>query len=144
MIHTEETLVRRFDIFITEEMKKMLEDNNIPIYGGEYENNNFHCWDIMNYLEPGVGWLDDDFNIDVEEYDTNGNDSFIDEYGMDAEKCCVHCPQDNTWLDLGEFIKFCYDGHRGIEYCFDWKIMDKNIFGKRLQVVRDRKLTELI
>lgn len=146
MKHIEERIVKTFDIVITQQMKQILEDNNIDIYGGEYDNDKFSCWGLSNFLEPGSGWLSDNFEVITDEYDTNGNDSFLEEYGMDAEKCCVYCPHDNSWMDLGEFIKFCYDTKRGIEYCFEWKVIDnKNpLYSTRLQVIRDIKIAELI
>jgi hypothetical protein len=150
MKQIQERIVRTFDIVITNEMKQILEDNNVVI-NGEYDNDKFSCWGISNFLEPGSGWLSDDFEVITDEYDTNGNDSFIDEYGIDAEKCCVYCPLDNSWMDLGEFIKFCYDVPKGVEYCFEWtllsyeKHLDKNpLSATRLQVIRDRKIAELI
>jgi len=145
MKHTEERIVRTFEIVITNEMKRILEDNNIDIIGGEYNNDNFSCWGVMNFLEPGCGWLSDDFEVIVDDYDDKGSDTFIEEYGVDAEKCCVYCPLDNSWLDLGEFIKFCYDVPKGVEYCFEWAVKPGwEMIEKRKQVVRDRKIAELI
>jgi hypothetical protein len=143
MKQTEERIVKTFDIVITEKMRQILLDNNIDIEGGQYNNNNFSCWGISNFLEPGVGWLSDEFEVIIDEYDTNGNDTFVEEYGIDAERCCVYCPLDNSWMDLGEFIKFCYDSPRGVEYCFEW-VVNKDMIEKRKQVVRDRKIAELI
>jgi len=145
MKQTNERIVRTFEIVITNEMKKILEDNNIEIDGGEYNNNNFSCWGVSNFLEPGVGWLSDDFDVITDEYDSNGNDTFVEEYGIDAEKCCVYCPLDNSWLDLGEFIKFCYDTPKGVEYCFEWRLLQYETYAnERTLIVRDRKIAELI
>lgn len=143
MKQTNERIVRTFEIVITNEMKKILEDNNIDIVGGEYDTNHFSCWGVSNFLEPGCGWLSDDFEVIIDEYDDKGSDPFIEEYGIDAEKCCVYCPLDNSWLDLGEFIKFCYDVPKGVEYCFEW-VVNKDMIDKRKQIVRDRKIAELI
>lgn len=133
MKHIEERIVRTFNIQITKALKNILIDYNVEMYSGEDANDSFSCWNITNWIETRNGFLDANWNVITEE---------LEDYGKDVHLSCVYCELDETFMDLSDFIKFCYDSPRGTEYCFEWTDWpDESRFGsKRLQDIRNKKL----